>query len=237
VRRQAAAAAPAASAALPAVPGWPRLLAALGVLLGALLALGACTQSTVFYGAQAHELHGRPILLLRPSLIAPTPESVHNQVVNAVQAGMAALPELGPIVTPEALRQRAGYSLEMKGDYDQYANTLSLTGISDPALSADLADGLKVDLLAQAEPIYLPCSKDICDQGDELWLVGEVVDAHTGRIVFRAHLRTPAGSDDPALLAKLAEDLTHEYLEDLAIAFRLRAHRERFENLKRLAAR
>jgi len=201
------------------------------------LLLGACTQSTVFYGAQAHELHGKRILLLPPSLITPTPPALQQHVTERLQAAMAKLPDLGPVLDAQAAARQPGFSLDVRDAYVQYANTLSLTGISDPDLSSRLAKGLGVDLLAQAQPVFVPCDRLTCEEGDELWFVGQVIDAHSGRLVFRAHLHAPASGSDAAALTPLADSMTQEYLDDLEVAFRQHAHRERFANLKRLAAR
>ena len=210
--------------------GWAALLAT----LLALPLLGGCITSTTYYGAPAADLHGKPLLLLKPSLLAPTSAELHEHVVGAVEKGLRASPEVGPITGREQVQGRKELPLKVLDAYDLFSNTLSLTGVPDPELAARLANGLGVDLLAVAQPSYLPCP--ICEQGDELWLVGQVVNAHTGRIVFRDHLKITAHGSDPDYLRGLADDLTAEYLADFNRAFHLRAHRQRFQNLKALAS-
>ena len=207
----------------------PLVAALLGLVL-----LSACTQSTVFYGAQAHELHGKRLLLLRPVLIAPTDPALQQHVLERTDGALAQLPGLGPILGRDAPRSRPGVSLAVVDAYEQFSSTLSLAGIGDPELARVLLDGLQAELLILVQPTTVPCP--VCEQGDELWLVGEVLEARTGRLVFRAHLRGPVGADDaPAQLA-LANALIDEFLDYLRQAFRLRAHRERFTHLKALAA-
>lgn len=204
------------------------------VLVCACLLLGACTQSRVYYGAQSETMNRKRILLLRPSLLAPTPSALHARVVQQVTAEMDALPDVGELVTLDALRRGGEMPLDLKDAYDQYSNTLSLTGVSDPDLARKLQQAAQVDLLALAQPAYLPCA--VCEDGDQLWLVGQIVDAHTGRLVFRAHFSEPAPSNDAAELNAVADELMADYLDALALAFKLRPHRTRFSNLKAKAA-
>lgn len=208
---------------------------ALLVLL-AVLALGACTTTTAYFGAPAADLHGKRILLLRPSLISPTPESLQQHVEKHIAKGMAALPELGPIVRPDEVQRLTSRQLTVRNAYIEYSNTVSLTGISDPALSRQLAKGLHVSLLAIAQPTFIPCDAVACKDGDQLWLVGAVYHAESGKLAFRAHISAPAPSHDPKALRALADRLMKDYLQQLKLAFRLHAHRERFHNLKALAA-
>lgn len=201
------------------------------------LGLGACATTTTYYGAPAAELHGKRILLLRPSLIPPTSESLQAHVVSRIAAGMAKLPDLGPIVGPGQVPALTTSQLTVRNAYNQYSNTVSLTGISDPALARELATGLKVDLLAIAQPTYIPCDPLTCKGGSELWLVGAVFHAHTGKLAFRTHISVSAPSDKPKALQELADSLTRDYLQQLELAFRRHAHRERFTHLKALAKR
>jgi hypothetical protein len=220
------------AAACSAAPSAAVCAALLAALLLAALLLGACTQSSTFYGAPAAELHGKRLLLLEPSLIAPTPPELHKRVVEQIEAAMAASPDVGEVLGRDAFRLNSNVSLQAKQAYELFSSSLSLTGMADPELSNRLYKELGVELLAVAQPVFLPCAT--CDEGDQLWLVGQVVDARTGRIVFRAHLRSPS-SADPQSMSDLAESLTAQYVDEMAVAFRLRAHRERFRNLKALA--
>lgn len=204
-------------------------------LLALSLVLGACTTTTAYFGAPSAELHGKRILLLRPSLISPTPEVLEKHVEQRLVGGMEALPELGPIVKPGQVDALTASKLSLRRDYNEYSNTLSLTGISDPDLARKLGHGLRVDLLAIAQPTFIRCDPSTCKGGDELWLVGSVYQAQSGSLAFRAHISAPAPADDPKALQALADSLTHDYLEQLQLAFRLHAHRERFTHLKALA--
>ena len=207
-------------------------MALLALLLGAPL-LGGCVKSSTLYGAPAGDLHGKPVLLLEPSPLAPTRPELHQHVVETIEAALAASPEFGPITRREQMHDRRDLPLSVLDAYSLFSNTLSLAGVADPDLASRLAKGVQVDLLMVAQPAYLPCP--ICDEGDELWLVGQVVNAHTGRMVFRDHLRVAARGNEPDYLRGLSDDLVREYLTDLTRAFHLRAHRQRFQNLKRPA--
>ncbi|HEX9842021.1 MAG TPA: hypothetical protein VGC20_04700 [bacterium] len=171
--------------------------------------------------------------MLQPVLIAPTPPTLHDSVVQRIEQALSELPGLGP-VTGRAQWRRPDVPLGAADAYALYSSTLSLTGISDPELARRLGEQLRVDLLALAQPIFIACS--VCEEGDQLWLMGLIVEARTGRIVFRAHSHAPV-ADDPQEMAGLAEAMAQDYLLDLGLAFQLRPHRQRFENLRPLAAR
>jgi hypothetical protein len=206
-----------------------------GLLLAAalgLLALGGCTQSSVMTRVGADELHGKPLLLLQPSLLAPTAEDLQTRVVQRIEAGLAASPEFGPITRGTELAQR-DLPLEVQDAYKVLSNTLSLTGVSDPELARRLADGLHAELLAVVQPAFIPCP--VCESGDELWVVGQVVDARTGRVVVRVHLTAPAPDSSLKALQALADSMSEDCLRELEDAFHLRPHRQRFTALKRLA--
>lgn len=196
-----------------------------------MLLLGACTESVEYFGRPAHELHGKRVLLLRPSLLTPTGETLNRRVVDRIEAAMESAPELGGVVDGTAVRQRG--DLRLRDAYDLYSNTLSLTGVSDPDLARVLGERMGVELLAVAQPAYLPCS--VCEEGDRMYLVGQWVDASTGRIVVRVHINAPAPDSNAEALTQVADALTADYLDSFHRAFRLRPHRQRFENLKRMA--
>jgi hypothetical protein len=199
------------------------------LVLAALPALGACAQTVTYHGAQSRELNGKPLLLLRPTLLPPTSPELHERVVRRIEAAMAQLEGVGKVLDAGAV-EAGGMTLAAQNAYIQFSNTLSLTGVSDPELSRRLFDALNVELLTVALPAYLPCPA--CEAGDELWLVGYVVQARTGRLVLRTHLRLQGVSSEPAALAALADDLATRYLTILTDAFALRPHLQRFEHLR-----
>lgn len=206
------------------------MLPVLVALAGALLTLGACSQSTAFYGAPTSELRGKPMLLLRPSLQAPTSEAMQQRLEQRFTETLAKSEDVGPLTRPEELDSRTDLPLRVRDAYTLFSNTLSLTGVSDPELANRLYKSLGVELLAVAQPAYLPCP--VCEEGDQLWVVGQVVQARTGRLIFRGHFSAPAPSGDPAALDALADELMGDLLHAMAFAFHPRPHRVRFEHLK-----
>ncbi len=198
----------------------------------ALLATG-CSLSTIFHIDDASRLHQGTVLVLESTYLAPTGQALHERVVERIEAGLQRLEEAGPVHTRADFAALGDVSLEARNAYERFGNTLSLTGVPDPELSHILAREVDVDLLAQAQVVFLPCST--CELGDQMWLVGQVVEADTGTLLFRAHLRQTVFDADAEGLQEVADDLTESYLTDLRLAFRLRHHRARFENLKRRA--
>ena len=199
----------------------------------ALLSLASCTQSTIMKRVSADALHGKTLLLLEPSLLAPTPPELQAHVVERVEARLAASREFGPITRGAELKGR-DLPLVVKDAYEVFTNTLSVTGVSDPELSRRLFDGLNEELLVVIQPAYIPCS--VCQEGDELWIVGQVVQARTGEVVVRVHLSTNVSDSSLAALQAVADGLSDECVRELERAFHLRPHRQRFAELKRMAA-
>lgn len=208
-------------------------LGALAALLLSVLAVGGCTDVTTYYGASAEDLHAQRILLLEPALLQPTPAAVQRRVQDEVRAALARSPDVGGLVDGAELRHRPRMALQTLNAYQEFSNTLSLTGVSDPELANRLYNALGVGLLAMVQPVYQPCQT--CELGDQLWIVGQLVDAKTGRLVFRAHLESNLGTADNAAVAEEAESMMATYLERQATAMRLRPHRVRFNHLRRLA--
>jgi hypothetical protein len=157
-------------------------------------------------------------------------ESLHERIVERLEAGIAASPQVSAVLTREALASRKDVPLAISEDYSLFSNTLSLAGVSDPELAIRLGRHFGVELLSVAQLSYLPCG--VCEEGDQVWLVGQVVDAGTGRLVFRAHLHTQVSTEDAGELARIGEELADAYLEVFEVTFRLKWHRQRFEHLR-----
>jgi hypothetical protein len=183
----------------------------------------------------AADLHGKRLLMLEPSLLAPTPEALQERVVQRVDASLAASPDVGAITGRISPAQRSSVGLDVWDAYLNFSNTLSLTGVSNSELAHTLAERLHADLLVLAQPAYIPCP--VCPTGDELWVVGQVVQASTGRLALRLHMREHLSSKDPAVVQGTADSLTDDLVHEMTLHFRLRPHRQRFANLHELAAR
>ena len=203
------------------------MLALLG-LLG--LTLGACTDVTTYYNLPTEQVHRQRLLLLEPAVLEPTPPAIHARTQAQVRAALLASPDVGEVLDGAEVRRRPQLPLAIASAYDQFTNTLALTGFSDPELAIRLHKGLDVGLLLTVQPAFQPCA--VCEAGDQVWVVGQLVDAATGRLAFRAHLVANA---EPDALAAQFETLTQDYLAEQALAFTLRPHRLRFNHLRALA--
>lgn len=200
------------------------------LMLGLALVLCGCATGTIYRSVDADQLHGRSVLLLPPARLPPTDKVLHDDIAARIDEAIARSPQIGAVMTRKDVSQRSDLSIAIRGDYEQFSNTLSLTGMADPDISYRLNRDLGVELLSMAQIAYLPCA--ICEEGDQLWLVGQIIEAQTGRLLFRAHLRITVSGRDPAVLAREGAQLADDYMETLEDAFRLKWHRLRFAHLK-----
>ena len=177
----------------------------------------------------ADEIQGKDILLLQTTLEPPLPKVLYEQMMSRLEANLKASPYLGRKIMPAEVGKSSETDIELKNDYLFYSATLSETGMSDPEISYRLGKKLNISLLTTIQLYYIPCS--VCKKGDTLWMTGQLVEAETGKHLFRLNLRTSVGSD-PDSVAEEAEALIGEYLENLDQLLEPKWHRLRFNGLR-----
>ena len=210
------------------------LLALLLTLLLALATLEGCYSNiTSFRDENTARLAGSNVLFLSPALLPPVGATQLNRLIETVEAGLASSPHVGKVITRKELAARRDLPLAIQRDYALFSNTLSLAGFSNPEISRRLGETFGVQMLAMVQMTYQRCQ--VCELGNQLWVVAHIVEAKTGRIVFRANYRSPLEKPEASLIEQAARELAETYLEEFNLAFIPKWHRLRFFNLKKRA--
>ncbi|HUJ76002.1 MAG TPA: hypothetical protein VL359_14155, partial [bacterium] len=163
----------------------------LGLLLAALaasLALAACSASvTVYKPLNADQLTGHTVLMMSATRQASVPEDALEATLAAIEAGLAHSPDVGPVTTRAQFQQAAADDFRIRDDYRTYSDLASNVGMVDQEAAWRLATFAHVQLLASVDVYQVTCP--VCPGGDALVLVGQLVDAAQGDLVWRATLR------------------------------------------------
>lgn len=175
-------------------------------------------------------LHQRSTLFLAVPPYPPTPEALQERVASGVQEAWQASDYLGPLTLPEAFREAPEVTPSLRNDYARFADTLAVSGLANPELSRRLGRAAGVELLTTIMAAYLPCA--VCEEGDQLWLVAQVVEAESGELLLRHHLREPDVPADEEALTDIGDDLLARYVDTLNNAARPKWHRQRFKHLR-----
>ncbi len=203
---------------------------AVGALL---LVLGACTNQSIFKAVDAQDLAGRKILFLHLQSFFAKDSTLQVEVMNLVEKKMAALPYIdqGFITRQNFLRQHAN-NLSILRVYNAFSLLLAGSMLPNREQSILLANVTKATLLSGVQVEVIDCAN--CQDGNQVWLVGQLLDAKTGTVLLRAHLsRGYSGKTDAR---KVALALAEEWLELLHHYTRPKWHQQRFKHLQTLAS-
>lgn len=201
-------------------------------LLFALAPLAGCYSSiTLFRDENTARLAGSNVLFLSPALLPPVTAPQLNRLIETVEAGLAVSPHVGQVITRKDAAARQNLPLAIRRDYALFSNTLSLVGFSNPEISRRLGKTFGVKMLAMVQMTYQRCQ--VCELGNQLWMVAHVVEAETGRIILRANFRAPLEKPEASQIEQAARELAEIYLEEFNLAFVPKWHRLRFFNLKK----
>ncbi len=201
-------------------------------LLVALAPLAGCYSSITSYRDEnTARLAGSNVLFLSPALLPPVSAPQLNRLIETVEAGLASSPHVGKVITRKEMAARQDLPLAIRRDYALFSNTLSLVGFSNPEISLRLGKTFDVEMLAMVQMTYQRCQ--VCELGNQLWVVAHVVEAKTGRIVLRANYRAPLEKPEPSQIDQAVRELAEIYLGEFNLAFIPKWHRLRFFNLKK----
>lgn len=188
-----------------------------------------CTTTTVYEPVDGSTLNGRKAMFLQPTYLPPLEESIFLEVVDALEEGFSRSTQLGGVVTRADFFRQTEADRSLRRDYEVLSNTLSVAGISERKLARALRQVGQVDLLLLTQLVFIPCGH--CEESHRLALTSYVVEAETGKIVWRSHAITTNMANDPALLRKRGHQLAAELLELFEESVRLKWQRQRFANL------
>jgi len=195
------------------------------------LLLGGCYgTSTVYRGADADALQGRTVVMLESTRLPPFSADGYEKIVARVERALASSPDIPRLISRKDMKERGDIPLATRNNYKLLSNSISLLGVVNPELSSRLGLDLNAQLLSSIHLSFLPCSA--CEEGDQLWMVGQVVSAGTGKVLLRTHHGVPVESSDEAQLLEVAEELAANFLLEAKSAFHRKWHRQRFEHLR-----
>ena len=206
------------------------LLAGIVALLS--LGLGACSYQSVYKAVDADQLAGRSVLFLHLQAFFAKDTALQLDVMNAVEEKMASMPGLrkGFIGRKAFLRQHAENRSILRV-YNSFSLLLVGSMLPNREQSTLLAKATKASLLSGVQVETIACQA--CEKGDQVWLVGQLIDANTGRILLRAYLSKSYSSIPHARV--MAIELAHDWVELLRRYTRPKWHQQRIKHLRALA--
>lgn len=207
----------------------PALLAAVWLTL----ALAACSTTAVQENADAASMRARPTLVLAPTLLPPVEPELFNAIVDRLEREMAASPYLGKVFTRDTFLRETANGGALRSTYELFSTTLAVAGISERSTANALGEFHQVELLLMAQLVYVPCPT--CDEFHAMALAANLVEAKTGKVLWRAHLTERFINDTPENRRKVAESLVPRLLAFFEDSLRPKWQRVRFENLAKQA--
>ena len=197
------------------------------VLILALLA--GCAEESVYRPVDFEAAYDRPALFLPPLHVKPISEEVHEKIVSRVEEELARSPYWGRIVTRKEFQELAAQRAALRRDYLLAAETLTDLGIAERGLSARLGRGTGTELLVSAQMAFIPCPA--CQSLNRLYAIGYVIEARTGKLLWRAHFFIDLPDDSPASVAQEAEALGESLITAMSRFPQPTWHRLRFRQL------
>jgi hypothetical protein len=170
----------------------------------------------------------RSTLVLEATPQAPLPEATVKALIASLETGILKSPYIGPTVSRAQFQERFRDDFKMRDDYNLLSDTLSVVGLWDREQTARIGKAADTELLLSLEAFSVPC--DGCSDGDQVAVAGQMVDAKTGLLIWRATLMNPVDRTPQALESGL-RDLSQRLAELFTDSLRPKWHRERFKNL------
>lgn len=191
--------------------------------------LGGCAEEFIYRPVNFEAAYNRPALFLPPFHVKPISKEVHEKIVSRVEEELARSPYWGKIVTRKEFQELAGQRASLRRDYLLAAETLTDLGVAERGLSARLGKATGTELLVSAQVAFIPCRG--CENLHRLYVIGYVVEAETGTLIWRAHLVTDLLDDSPANIAEEAEALGNSLIVAMSRFPKPTWHRLRFGRL------
>lgn len=201
------------------------------LLLPSALFGGCILDNVIYHPVDSDRLNGRSIMVLDAVVLPPFTAAQQKRITNRLEKGILNSRHVGDVLTRNEFFQRKSVSLKDREDYKRLFTRLSLVNVPNPEITNRLGRSLDIELFATVLVSHILC--DVCEEGDQIWLLGQVVEAERGQVLFRAHLREQVDTQDLQMVTRISEDLTDIFLEEFDAVFRTKWHRQRFSNLKK----
>ncbi len=158
----------------------------------------------------------------------PLKEAQFRGILDRVEAGMRTLPHVRRLITRKEMEQIVADDFRIRNDYQLYADTLSSVAVSDRELALKVGRIAGAELIFNAQAFYVPCS--YCIEGDSAYLVGQFIEAGTGKLLVRVDVRGHPAPSEQARGEAFAE-MEEALIEEMRAVLTPRPHQERFRNL------
>ena len=201
---------------------WPVLISAL---------FAGCAEEFIYRPVNFEAAYDRPALFLPPLHLKPISKEVHEKIVSGVEEALARSPYWGRIVTRKDFKELAREGATLRRDYELAAVTLTDLGVTERSLAARLGKATGTELLVSAQVAFIPCRA--CKDLHRLYVIGYVVEAETGTLLWRAHFVIDLLDDSPANIAEEAEALGDSLISAMSRFPQPTWHRLRFRHLAR----
>lgn len=202
-----------------------------------MLAAAGCTTTVEHVPREAHFFRDKGVLVLDATRLDNVPAQVLEDVQQRLETELAGSPYLGRVVTRQAFLDGVSPGTTLRNRYRQLSDTLSVLMFTDRDLTTRLARDQDVELLGLVELYPLPCP-GCTDFDSRLGMIAVLVEASSGELAWRAHLTRDMtyGEDAAETMARHAGLMEDRLARLLHRLIRPKAHRERFANLRALAA-
>jgi len=197
------------------------------------LAAGCGASTAIFRDARSDRVRDRVVLYVDSTPLPPLSEARHRTILDRIEAKLATMPHIRRVITRRETFNLTDGNFRLRNEYQIYADTLSSVGVSDRELALSLGKALGADLLFNAQAFFSPCP--YCTDGDSAYVVGQVIEAASGKLLLRMNLRAHPAANDQALGDAFSE-MEEEFMDELLSVLTPKAHQERFRNLARRRA-
>ncbi|MDH4226076.1 MAG: hypothetical protein OEW12_10560 [Deltaproteobacteria bacterium] len=194
-----------------------------------LLGVSGCVSVNRYQTMNADEIPSRNVLFLEKSSSSSLPEELSEKIVSRMEQQVAASGLFEKVVTRQEFKTaQAGNQIVQDGH--TYADLLGTMAVSDPDIAFRLGEAAGAGLLFQTEAVLLNCIS--CKRQYRVGLIGQVVQADTGQVVWRVHISDNLdGADDPDM-EPLALELAEMLIQQMETTLAPKWHRVRFNRLK-----
>lgn len=193
-------------------------------------ALAACGETVLYQPVSFEQVNGRAALFVESTPIAPLPEEMQRAFVDRLEAQLRESPYLGRVLTRAEVRRLLANDRALLLRYGLYGETLSVLGITDRETSVRLAEVGKVELLLMTQVQQMVCDQCETPYNDMVASI-TVVEAVSGRLLWRVHVRESLLGEDTAGLRETAASLSEAVATEFERFVRPKWHRLRFRHL------
>lgn len=197
--------------------------------------MSGCLEATLYTVSDNTPYVYKRVALVVAKSSASIDPSLLKATTKKVEQRLEAFPEFSQFLSIAESDRRYGENTELKYQSVQYTRTFALTGISDKNISSQIGNALQADQLFIIQADRIICTE--CDAGQQLMLKFYLIETQTSRLLWRGriHQKLDMEEIEEDAFATLVMDATDVLLNEFEATFKVRWHRQRYENLKKLS--